>query len=167
MKVTAISGRQASCGAFETFRRGLRRRSLACVSFEPTDLFAGGKSAALYFFSATPYGLTADELGAWIAFGGGQALWDGGRRAVQHQAADGLQYRRPDGRAGLTRKSTVRRTSRDCGTGCRNRAEVLRRMGATVVTTPGGEIVGRRSNTGAIDASEWVGPWLDMDARAR
>ena len=41
-------------------------------------------------------------------------------------------------------------------------AEVLRRMGATVVTTPGGEIVGALKS-GAIDASEWVGPWLDME----
>ena len=35
-------------------------------------------------------------------------------------------------------------------------------MGATVVTTPGGEIVSALKS-GAIDASEWVGPWLDMD----
>ena len=38
--------------------------------------FAAGKSPALYFFCAVPYGLTADELGAWVDFGGGQALWD-------------------------------------------------------------------------------------------
>ena len=41
-------------------------------------------------------------------------------------------------------------------------AEVLRRMGATVVTVPGGEIVSA-FKSGAIDGSEWVGPWLDMD----
>jgi TRAP-type mannitol/chloroaromatic compound transport system substrate-binding protein len=41
-------------------------------------------------------------------------------------------------------------------------AEVLRRMGATVVTTPGGDIVGALKS-GAIDASEWVGPWMDME----
>ena len=35
-------------------------------------------------------------------------------------------------------------------------------MGATVVTTPGGEIVGAL-RSGAIDGSEWVGPWLDRD----
>ena len=40
-------------------------------------------------------------------------------------------------------------------------AEVLRRMGATVVNIPGGEIVDALKS-GAIDASEWVGPWLDM-----
>jgi TRAP-type mannitol/chloroaromatic compound transport system substrate-binding protein len=41
-------------------------------------------------------------------------------------------------------------------------AEVLRRMGATVVTTPVGEILDALKS-GAIDASEWVGPWMDMD----
>jgi TRAP-type mannitol/chloroaromatic compound transport system substrate-binding protein len=40
-------------------------------------------------------------------------------------------------------------------------AEVLRRLGAIVVTLPGTEIV-PALKSGAIDASEWVGPWLDM-----
>ncbi len=40
-------------------------------------------------------------------------------------------------------------------------AEVLRRLGAIVVTLPGGEIV-PSLKSGAIDASEWIGPWLDM-----
>src|SRR6202011_3542643 len=40
-------------------------------------------------------------------------------------------------------------------------AEVLRRLGAIVVTLPGSEIV-PALKSGAIDASEWVGPWLDM-----
>jgi TRAP-type mannitol/chloroaromatic compound transport system substrate-binding protein len=35
-------------------------------------------------------------------------------------------------------------------------------MGATVVTTPGSEIM-TAIKSGAIDASEWVGPWLDME----
>jgi TRAP-type mannitol/chloroaromatic compound transport system substrate-binding protein len=40
-------------------------------------------------------------------------------------------------------------------------AEVLRRMGATVVVVPGGEIV-QTIRSGAIQGSEWVGPWLDV-----
>jgi TRAP-type mannitol/chloroaromatic compound transport system substrate-binding protein len=40
-------------------------------------------------------------------------------------------------------------------------AEVLRRMGAIVVSLPGGEIMSALQS-GAIDASEWIGPWLDM-----
>jgi TRAP-type mannitol/chloroaromatic compound transport system substrate-binding protein len=39
-------------------------------------------------------------------------------------------------------------------------AEVLRRMGATVVVVPGGGII-QTLKSGAIHGSEWVGPWLD------
>jgi TRAP-type mannitol/chloroaromatic compound transport system substrate-binding protein len=130
--------------------------------YHSDDYYFEAKSAALNFFAAIPYGMTADELNSWIVFGGGQALWDevdapfnikpisclntgdqmGGwfNKAI-HRPEDykGLRYRMP-------------------GLG----AEVLRRMGATVVTTPGGEIE-QALKSGAIDASEWVGPWLDMD----
>src|SRR6266436_9803787 len=34
------------------------------------------KSPAFNFFSAVPFGFTADELFAWVQFGGGQELWD-------------------------------------------------------------------------------------------
>ena len=40
-------------------------------------------------------------------------------------------------------------------------AEVLRRMGAIVMVVPGGEIVASLKS-GAIDGSEFAGPWLDM-----
>ena len=130
--------------------------------YHASDYYFEVKSPALNFFAAVPYGLTANELCAWIDFGGGQALWDevdapfnikplmalntgvqmGGwyNKEVNHpQDYKGLRYRMP-------------------GLG----VEVLRRMGATVVTIPGGEIVGALKS-GAIDGSEWVGPWVDMD----
>jgi TRAP-type mannitol/chloroaromatic compound transport system substrate-binding protein len=124
--------------------------------------FAAGKSPALYFFCAVPYGLTADELSAWIDFGGGQALWDevdaqfnikplmAFNTGVQMGGWFNKQISRPEDFKGLRYRMP------ELG------AEVLRRMGATVVTIPGGEIVGALKS-GAIDASEWVGPWLDMD----
>jgi TRAP-type mannitol/chloroaromatic compound transport system substrate-binding protein len=130
--------------------------------YHAADNYFGSKAPALDLFSAVPYGMTADELNAWIQFGGGQALYDevdapfnikplfcmntgvqmGGWFTKEVNTADdfkGLRYRMP-------------------GLG----AEVLRRMGATVVTTPGGEIM-TALKSGAIDASEWVGPWLDME----
>jgi TRAP-type mannitol/chloroaromatic compound transport system substrate-binding protein len=39
--------------------------------------------------------------------------------------------------------------------------EVLRRLGAVVVNVPGSEI-GQALKSGAIDGSEWIGPWLDV-----
>jgi TRAP-type mannitol/chloroaromatic compound transport system substrate-binding protein len=129
--------------------------------YHSIDYYFEKKSASLNFFAAVPYGLTANEISAWINFGGGQALWDevgaqfgikplmcgntgvqmGGwfnKKITGPEAYKGLRYRMP-------------------GLG----GEVLRRMGAIVVTTPGGEIVGALKS-GAIDASEWVGPWLDL-----
>ncbi len=119
------------------------------------------KSPAFNFFSGVPFGFTADELFAWVHYGGGQQLWDalsgqfnikpllclntgtqmGGwftREVHSPEEFKGLRYRMP-------------------GLG----AEVLRRLGAIVVTLPGSEIV-PALKSGAIDASEWVGPWLDM-----
>ena len=130
--------------------------------YHASDYYFEDKSPALNFFCAVPYGLTADELCAWIDFGGGRELWDavtapfnvkplmalntgvqmGGwfnKPVTTPEDYKGLRYRMP-------------------GLG----AEVLRRMGATVVTTPGSEIV-NALKSGAIDASEWVGPWLDME----
>ena len=129
--------------------------------YHSADNYFGSKSPALDLFSAVPYGMTADELNSWVTFGGGQALYDevdapfnikplfcmntgvqmGGWFAKEVNTSEdfkGLRYRMP-------------------GLG----AEVLRRMGATVVTTPGGEIM-TALKSGAIDASEWVGPWLDV-----
>ncbi len=119
------------------------------------------RSPAFNFFAAVPFGFTADEMAAWIHFGGGQALWDelsanynikpllttntgvqmGGwftKEITSLQSYAGVKYRMP-------------------GLG----GEVLRRLGATVVNLPGGEIV-PALRSGAIDASEWVGPWNDM-----
>jgi TRAP-type mannitol/chloroaromatic compound transport system substrate-binding protein len=123
--------------------------------------FAAGKSPALYFFCAVPYGLTADELSAWIDFGGGQALWDevdaqfnikplmATNTGVQMGGWFNKEIDSPDDYKGLRYRMP------ELG------AEVLRRMGATVVTTPGGEIV-RALKSGAIDAAEWIGPWADI-----
>jgi len=130
--------------------------------YHATDYYFVDRSPALNFFAAIPYGMAADELCSWINFGGGQALWDevdaqfnikplmalntgvqmGGWFNKQvNSPADfkGLRYRMP-------------------GLG----AEVLRRMGAEVVTIPGSDIV-KAIQSGSIDASEWVGPWVDMD----
>jgi TRAP-type mannitol/chloroaromatic compound transport system substrate-binding protein len=130
--------------------------------YHASDYYFGSKSPALYFFCAVPYGLTADEVCSWIEFGGGQAMWDevdaqfnikplmtlntgvqmGGwfNKEINHlEDYKGLRYRMPE-----------------LG------AEVMRRMGATVVTTPGSDIVDALKS-GAIDASEWVGPWMDME----
>jgi TRAP-type mannitol/chloroaromatic compound transport system substrate-binding protein len=130
--------------------------------YHASDYYFGSKSPALYFFCAVPYGMTADEVCSWIEFGGGQALWDevdaqfnikplmALNTGVQMGGWFNKEINHPDDFKGLRYRMP------ELG------AEVLRRMGATVVTTPGGQIVGALKS-GAIDASEWVGPWMDME----
>ena len=119
------------------------------------------KSPALSFYCGVPFGFTANELFAWVRYGGGQELWNalGGQFNIKPllclstgtqmggwfnneitslEAFKGLRYRMP-------------------GLG----AEILRRLGAIVVSLPGGEIA-PALKSGAIDASEWIGPWQDM-----
>jgi TRAP-type mannitol/chloroaromatic compound transport system substrate-binding protein len=119
------------------------------------------KSPAFNFFSAVPFGFTADEQFAWVQYGGGQELWDAlsGQFNIKPIVCciTGTQMG-----GWFTREITSPEGFR--GLRCRwpgLGAEVLRRLGAIVVTVPGSEIA-LSFQSGALDASEWVGPWLDM-----
>jgi TRAP-type mannitol/chloroaromatic compound transport system substrate-binding protein len=119
------------------------------------------KSPAFQFFTTVPFGFTADELFAWVHYGGGQELWDAlsahfnikSLLAMSTGCQMGGWFNReitsPEGFKGLRYRMG--------GPG----AEVLRRLGAIVVILPGSEIMGALKS-GAIDAGEWIGPWLDM-----
>jgi TRAP-type mannitol/chloroaromatic compound transport system substrate-binding protein len=105
--------------------------------------------------------LTADELSSWVLFGGGQALWD--EVDAQFDIKPLMSTNTGEQMGGWFNKEINRPEDYK---GLRYRmpelgAEVLRRMGATVVTTPGGEIV-NALKSGAIDAAEWIGPWMDI-----
>ena len=83
------------------------------------------------------------------------------QRTVQRQAAPVRQHRLPDGRVVHPRDRLGGGVQGIALPHGRSRAEVLRRLGAVVVSLPGGEITAAL-RSGAIDASEWIGPWLDM-----
>jgi TRAP-type mannitol/chloroaromatic compound transport system substrate-binding protein len=119
------------------------------------------KSPAFHFFAAMPFGFTADELFAWVQYGGGQELWDAlsGQFNIKSLLCTSTACQMG---GWFAREVTSPETFR----GLRYRmagpgAEVLRRLGAIVVTLPGSEIM-PALKSGALDASEWVGPWLDM-----
>jgi TRAP-type mannitol/chloroaromatic compound transport system substrate-binding protein len=118
-------------------------------------------SPGFNFFTAVPFGLTADEMAAWIRFDGGQDLWDelsGGYNIKPLMATStGVQM------GGWFTKEV---TGPESYRGLRYRmpglgGEVLRRLGAVVVNLPAGEITAALKS-GAIDASEWISPWDDM-----
>ena len=120
-----------------------------------------GKMPAAPIFSAIPFGMNATEMNAWLHYGDGMSLWRelyepygvipfaGGNSGVQmagwfkkeiNSIADiqGLKMRIP-------------------GLG----GEVFKEVGGLPVTLTGGELF-TSLQTGAIDATEWVGPYNDL-----
>lgn len=120
-----------------------------------------GKIPIAAMFSTVPFGMTAQEMNGWLAYGGGMELWRelyepfglvpmaAGNTGVQmagwfnkeiNSVADlkGLKMRIP-------------------GLG----GEVLKRVGGVPVGLPGSEIF-TSLQTGVIDATEWVGPYNDL-----
>ncbi len=120
-----------------------------------------GKMPAAVFFTSVPFGLGPIEHLAWIEIGGGQALWD------ELYAPSGVRAFLA-GNTGPSMGGWFRRAigSPDDLNGLRIRVqglggEVFRRLGATPVTLPPGEIATSLS-TGAIDAVEFLAPSSDL-----
>src|SRR6516164_10801935 len=165
--ITALSGGRLAVKVFAAGQLVGAMESFDAVSSGLADLYHGseitfaGKSATFAYFCNVPFGFTADEINAWVYFGGGQALWD------ELSAGFGLKALLC-GNTGTQMGGwfTKEMTSVEAFKGLRYRmpglgGEVLRRLGAIVASLPGGEIV-PALKSGAIDASEWVGPWQDM-----
>ncbi len=124
------------------------------------SFFWQGKTPAAVFFTVVPFGLTPLEHHAWIEQGGGQALWD------TLYAPFGIKPFMA-GNAGVQMGGWYTReiTSLDSLKGLRIRmpglgGEVLRRLGATPIALPPGEIFSAL-NAGTIDATDFLGPWSD------
>lgn len=140
--------------------------SFDAVSDGAADLYHGaeyywvGKSPGFAFFTAVPFGMTAVEIMAWTEFGGGQELWDelSGKFNIKPFAAGNTGHQL----AGWYKKEI---NSLEDLRGLKIRmpglgGEVLRRIGASAVALSGGEIF-PALESGAIDGTEWVGPWND------
>ncbi|NKN32821.1 TRAP transporter substrate-binding protein [Marichromatium bheemlicum] len=120
-----------------------------------------GKSEAAQFFSTVPFGMTAQEMNAWIYYGGGLELWR------ELYAQFGL-VPAPAGNSGVQMAGWFNKeiNSVDDLKGLKMRipglgGEVLARAGGTPVNLPGGELFTALQN-GTIDATEWVGPYNDL-----
>jgi len=120
-----------------------------------------GKTAASQFFAAVPFGLTAQEMNGWLYHGGGIELWQetyekfglipaaAGNTGVQMAGWFNKEIKSIKDLKGLKMRIP--------GLG----GEVLKRAGGTPVNLPGGEIF-TSLKSGAIDATEWVGPYNDL-----
>ena len=120
-----------------------------------------GKIEEAQFFSTVPFGMNAQEMTAWLYHGGGMELWEeaykpfgvipaaAGNTTVQMAGWFNKEIKSVDDLKGLKMRIP--------GLG----GEVLRRAGGTPVNLPGGELF-TALKTGAIDATEWVGPYNDL-----
>jgi TRAP-type mannitol/chloroaromatic compound transport system substrate-binding protein len=120
-----------------------------------------GKSEATQFFNAVPFGLNAHEMNAWLYYGGGMELWQEVYRpfGLEPFAAGntGVQMGGWFNRPIDSMEDLKGLKMRIPGIG----GEALRLAGGTPVTLPGSELF-TALQTGAIDATEWVGPYNDL-----
>ena len=120
-----------------------------------------GKVKSSQFFTAVPFGLTAQEMNGWLHYGGGLELWEeayapfnliplaGGNSGVQMAGWFKKEINSLDDLKGL--KMRIPGLA----------GEVFTRAGAETVTLPGNEIF-LSLQQGVVDAAEWVGPYNDL-----
>ena len=119
-----------------------------------------GKIPAAVFYTAVPFGMTAQEMNGWLHYGGGLELWRelyapfgvrpfaGGSTGVQMAGWFNRELKSADDLKGL--KMRIPGLA----------GEVFTASGGTSVRLAGGEVY-TSMQTGVIDAVEWVGPYND------
>ena len=128
--------------------------------YHGAEYYWKGKHPGFAYFTAVPFGLTYTEMNAWVRFGGGQELWD---KLSAEFGLKGLMC----GNTGVQMGGWFRKeiNSADDLKGLKMRipglgGDVMAKLGASPVSLPGGQIY-ENLVSGAIDATEWVGPWND------
>jgi TRAP-type mannitol/chloroaromatic compound transport system substrate-binding protein len=147
-------------GAFEVFD---------AVSAGQADLYHGvdyyflGQHPALSFFSQVPFGMTFQEFNNWFYHDGGRELADEvygifglkafpvGNTGPQSGGWFNKEINGPEDFQGLKFRMP--------GQG----GQVMGKLGASVQNLPGSEVY-QALASGAIDGTEWIGPWADEKA---
>lgn len=128
--------------------------------YHAADYYWKGKHPGWAYFTAVPFGFVYSEINAWINWGGGQELWD------ELAGEFGLKCL-TCGNTGVQMGGWFRKeiNSADDLKGLKMRipglgGDVMAKLGASPVSLPGSQIY-ENLMSGAIDATEWVGPWND------
>jgi TRAP-type mannitol/chloroaromatic compound transport system substrate-binding protein len=144
-------------GAFDSFDEVASGNAQA---YHAADYYWKGKHQGWNYFTAVPFGLSYVEMTAWISWMGGQELWDElagefglkclacGNTGVQWGGWFNKEINSADDLKGLKMRIP--------GLG----GDVMAKLGASPVSLPGGQIY-ENLVSGAIEATEWVGPWND------
>jgi len=144
-------------GAFDSFDEVASGNA---QMYHGADYYWKGKHPGWAYFTAVPFGLTYTEIDAWMKFMGGQELHD------ELAGSFGLKCI-PCGNTGVQWGGWFNKeiNSADDIKGLKMRipglgGDVMAKLGASPVSLPGGQIY-ENLVSGAIDATEWVGPWND------
>lgn len=120
-----------------------------------------GKNSAFSLFSGMPFGMSAEEINSWMHYGGGYEIWRemygrynlypflGGNTNIQMGGWFRKEINSLEDLKGLKMRVP--------GLG----GEVFSTLGVNPILLPAGEIY-TALERGVIDATEWVGPALDM-----
>ena len=147
-------------GAFEVFDAVTAGQA---DMYHAADYYFVGQHPGYAFFTAVPFGMTAQELANWYYHGDGMALHDelgeifglksflGGNTGAQSGGWFSKEINSPEDFNGLKFRMP--------GLG----GKALGKLGASVQNLPGSEVY-QALASGAIDGTEWIGPWADEKA---
>ncbi|NBT31163.1 MAG: ABC transporter substrate-binding protein [Rhodobacteraceae bacterium] len=147
-------------GAFEVFDAVTSGQA---DMYHGADYYFINQHPGYAFFTSVPFGMTAQELANWYYYDGGMELHDelgsifgiksflGGNTGAQSGGWFKNEINGPEDFQGLKFRMP--------GLG----GEALGKLGASVQNLPGAEVY-QALASGAIDGTEWIGPWADEKA---
>lgn len=155
-----VKGAGELVGAFEVFDAVTAGQA---DMYHGADYYFVGQHPAYAFFTSVPFGMTAQELVNWYYHGNGHAFHDelgqifglksflGGNTGAQAGGWFAKEINGPEDFNGLKFRMP--------GLG----GKALGKLGASVQNLPGSEVY-QALASGAIDGTEWIGPWADEKA---
>ncbi|NND42374.1 MAG: TRAP transporter substrate-binding protein [Silicimonas sp.] len=147
-------------GAFEVFDAVTAGQA---DMYHAADYYFGGQHPGYFYYTSVPFGMTAQELVNWYYHDGGHELHDelgqifglksflAGNTGAQAGGWFANEITSPEDFQGLKFRMP--------GLG----GQALGKMGASVQNLPGAEVY-QALASGAIDGTEWIGPWADEKA---
>ena len=147
-------------GAFEVFDAVTSGQA---DMYHAADYYFGSQHPGYFYYTSVPFGMTAQEILNWYNHGDGAALHDelgqifglksflAGNTGAQAGGWFRKEIAGPEDFNGLKFRMP--------GMG----GEVLGKLGASVQNLPGAEVY-QALASGAIDGTEWIGPWADEKA---
>lgn len=147
-------------GAFEVFDAVTSGQA---DMYHGADYYFVGQHPAYAFFTAVPMGMTAQELANWYYHGGGMEFHD---ELGQVFGLKSFEAGNTGAQAGGWFRKEI--TGPEDFNGLKFRmpglgGKALGKLGASVQNLPGGEVY-QALSSGAIDGTEWIGPWADEKA---